>query len=77
MFSPNNKSTALERAFELDESGSFNCADEIRAQLRLEGYSTEQIVGGYLFRQLRAVMEKANPQLVKTRRPRGRRPKSA
>jgi hypothetical protein len=49
--------TALERAFELAQSGSYTKADDIRRQLTREGYSTAQMTGNTLLRQLRGVMK--------------------
>lgn len=69
--------TALERAFELAKCGSFSSPEEIRRQLKREGYSTGKIVGRSLSRQLYALIEKARPQPFEGRPPRGRRPKLA
>jgi hypothetical protein len=51
--------TALERAFELAKSGLCTNLDDLKRTLRLEGFSTKQIVGGYLATQLRALMKSA------------------
>jgi hypothetical protein len=45
--------TALERAFALARSGKFAKVEQIRAQLKAEGYSDTQIWGPTLSRQLR------------------------
>jgi arginine repressor len=45
--------TALERAFELARSGKFQTTGEIRQALKDEGFSTDQITGPTLNRQLR------------------------
>jgi hypothetical protein len=49
--------TALERAFELAKSGSCASVDDIKRQLHAEGYSTAQIIGGALSRQLNALIK--------------------
>ena len=51
------KRTALERGFELAKSGSCAAVDDIKRQLRAEGYSTAQITGGALSRQLTALIK--------------------
>jgi hypothetical protein len=48
----NPRPTVLERAFELARSGGPRGTEEIVAALRREGYSTEQIHGPVLKRQL-------------------------
>lgn len=47
--------TALERAFTLAEGGRFLSASEIKQQLKTEGFSTEQITGPKLLRQIREI----------------------
>lgn len=47
--------TALERAFALARTGDYAGPGEIRAQLKIEGYSTNQLEGRSLFKQLRAI----------------------
>src|SRR5262245_18202581 len=47
------KTTALERAFQLAKSGDFATLEAIRSQLKAEGYPVAQIVGKTLLRQLR------------------------
>jgi hypothetical protein len=44
--------TALERAFQLAKSGECDSIDDLKKRLRAEGYSTSQIVGRELARQL-------------------------
>ena len=45
--------TALERAFDLARSGKYAGVSELRQQLKIEGYSPEQLSGPALLRQLR------------------------
>jgi hypothetical protein len=51
--------TALERAFQLARSGSYASLDDIKKRLKAEGYSTEQITGGALSKQLRVLIQTA------------------
>jgi hypothetical protein len=51
--------TALERAFQVAKSGSCRSIDDIKKLLKSEGYSTTQIEGGTLLKQLRALMQTA------------------
>jgi hypothetical protein len=51
--------TAIERAFELARSGRFAKLEDIKAQLKLEGYSDAQVIGPTLFRQLRKLISEA------------------
>lgn len=51
--------TALERAFELARSGRYPSLTKIRSQLRLEGYSPEQVTGRLLQSQLRKIINEA------------------
>ena len=51
--------TVLERAFELARSGRCRTIDDIHRQLKAEGYSTHQIMGPWLHRQLRSLMQDA------------------
>jgi len=51
--------TELERAFQLAKSGRCGSLDDIRNQLRSEGYSTAYITGKGLVTQLRALIETA------------------
>jgi arginine repressor len=48
--------TAIERAFEIAKSGRFTTTSDLKRALSAEGYSTEQITGSTLMRQLRALM---------------------
>ena len=56
--------TQLERAFQLAQSGRCGSVEDIRNQLKSEGYSTAQISGKTLARQLQALIQTA-------RKPRG------
>jgi arginine repressor len=47
--------TALERAFDLAKTGEYAGAADIVKQLKAEGFTTTQISGGTLSRQLRAL----------------------
>jgi len=49
--------TALERAFQLAKSGSCTSLGDIKKQLTAEGYSTAQITGGALSKQLRRLIQ--------------------
>jgi len=51
--------TVLERAFQLAKSGLCGSINEIRNQLKLEGYSTEYITGKGLTTQLKALIHSA------------------
>ena len=51
--------TAIERAFDLAKSGKFKTVLAIRRELSREGYSTIQIAGPVLMRQLRDAMKAA------------------
>jgi hypothetical protein len=51
--------TDLERAFQLARSGRCGSLKDIRLQLRAEGYSTMQITGKALARQLQALIQAA------------------
>ena len=50
----NSNMTSLERAFELAKSGECESITDIVRRLKSEGYSTAQITGPTLSRQLRA-----------------------
>jgi hypothetical protein len=54
--------TTLERAFELAETGEVNSTEDIRKQLRREGFDTRQIEGQSLCRQLMDASRKARAQ---------------
>jgi hypothetical protein len=47
-----NDITALERAFQLAKSGACLSVDDIKKQLKAEGFSIAQVVGRVLIRQL-------------------------
>lgn len=47
--------TVLERAFMLAADGSCSSTGEIKAQLKKEGFSTQQIMGPALLRQIRGL----------------------
>jgi hypothetical protein len=47
--------TALERAFILARSGEYAGISDIRAQLRAEGFGTQQLEGPALLKQIRAL----------------------
>jgi hypothetical protein len=51
--------TALERAFQLAKSGQVARIDEIRAVLKREGYSADQVQGRQLARQLNELIKAA------------------
>jgi hypothetical protein len=51
--------TALERAFQLARSGLYASVEEIKKQLRAEGFSTAQVTGGVLSRQLKTLIRTA------------------
>jgi hypothetical protein len=51
--------TELERAFQLGKSGHCGSVEDIRKQLRSEGYSTTQLTGRALARQLQALIQTA------------------
>ena len=54
-----NRPTALERAFQLAKSGQPKSIDDIRRQLAKEHYSSGQITGGALKKQLLALIQEA------------------
>lgn len=51
--------TALERAFQLAQSGNYATVEAIRKQLKAERYSIDQIKGPTLARQLFALIQTA------------------
>jgi hypothetical protein len=51
--------TELERAFQLAASGRPNSIDDIKLQLKNEHYSTAQITGKVLKKQLLALIQRA------------------
>jgi hypothetical protein len=50
-----NEPTTLERAFALARTGDYTNLSELRAQLKIEGYSLSQLDGPSLQRQLRQI----------------------
>ena len=53
--------TALERAFELARSGRYATSQAIKAAVSAEGYSTTQITGRTLMKQLREIIQANQP----------------
>ncbi len=51
--------TALERAFQLAKSGSCASVADLKKRLRSEGYSTTQVTGRVLSKQLDALIKAA------------------
>ena len=51
--------TPLERAFELARTGTHPTVEDIRKQLRAEGFPTDQVFGPSLLRQLRELANAA------------------
>lgn len=51
--------TPLERAFSLARTGNFAGVDEIRTQLKVEGYGVSQITGSTLKKQLQLLCNAA------------------
>jgi hypothetical protein len=49
----------LERAFELARSGTYSRLEDIRLQLKREGYADFQLYGASLRKQLRALIVEA------------------
>lgn len=49
----------MERAFELAESGRLHSVTEIKRTLEREGYSSAQLLGSTLMRQLRTIIHAA------------------
>lgn len=58
---------ALERAFQLAQSGQVRSVAEIRAQLKTEGYDLYVFEGRTLLRQLRALISEAERTRSQTR----------
>jgi hypothetical protein len=52
-------SSALERAFQLAQSGDFASVQHIKQRLAKEGYSAEQVNGPKLLAQLRQLIASA------------------
>jgi hypothetical protein len=55
----NDRPTELERAFQLARSGRCSCVEDVRHRLKSEGYSTLQITGKSLARQLLTLIQAA------------------
>jgi hypothetical protein len=53
------KPTAIERAFELAESGRYMSVGQIKYRLHVEGYFADAITGTQLCEQLKALMDTA------------------
>jgi hypothetical protein len=51
--------SALERAFQLARSGEYASVEDIKRRLKAEGYTSEQITGSSLSKQLRALIQDA------------------
>jgi hypothetical protein len=51
--------TALERAFQLAESGDYTCVSDIKKRLIQEGYSVAQVTGRVLSNQLLGLIRAA------------------
>jgi hypothetical protein len=56
--------TTLERAFELAKSGKVASVTHLRAQIKSEGYTQQQIDGPALGRQLRILIARARSGLL-------------
>jgi hypothetical protein len=56
----NHRPTDLERAFQLARSGRCGRVEDLRTQLRREGYSSDRVTGRTLIRQLQALIQAAN-----------------
>ena len=57
----NFRPTTLERAFDLAKSGTCSGVDDIRRQLRAEGYPLHSLEGPTLIRQLRELCAASAP----------------
>jgi hypothetical protein len=53
---PSPHATPLERAFDLARSGQCRTTEEIIRALKAEGHDAKRVVGPYLMRQLRMLM---------------------
>jgi len=51
------RTTPLERAFELAKSGTCASVPDIKRRLMREGHSAAQITGGALLKQLKALIQ--------------------
>src|SRR5262249_52288987 len=57
LFAMKLPASALGRAFQLAKLGRYATLDHIKKRLKAEGHSTEQITGGALSKQLRALTQ--------------------
>jgi hypothetical protein len=57
-----DRTTALERAFELARSGDCDSISKVREKLLAEGYSLQQLTGPTLLKQLRTLCAAAQPR---------------
>jgi hypothetical protein len=55
---PTPNVTPVERAFQLARSGRCKTTADIQLRLKAEGYSTDQVIGPTLMKQLRAVIDR-------------------
>jgi hypothetical protein len=55
----NQNLSALERAFQLAQSGAYTSVHHIKQRLAKEGYSAEQVNGPTLLAQLRSLIAAA------------------
>ena len=58
--------TALERAFDIASSGFARSVDDVRKQLKAEGYDLSQLQGRTLTTQLKEIMRKAKADAGRT-----------
>ena len=73
MPSGDSQTSTLERAFELAASGTCSSVTEIRKRLSDEGYSTVQLTGKSLCKQLKGIIkERAEAEAVQPTSERGR-----
>ena len=56
--------SALERAFELAETGNYKSVEEIRRRLSQEGYFTHQILGRTLSQQINKIIRANRPSVT-------------
>jgi hypothetical protein len=59
-----NIATPLERAFELARSGNYRNIEDIKSRLKKEGFQTDQVSGGSLLRQMRAMIKASGTTVV-------------
>jgi hypothetical protein len=63
-YSMDQNTSALERAFQLASLGNCSSTDDIRKRLKEEGYSADQVTGGCISKQLKALMTDARRALA-------------